>query len=55
MDIYRHVSPTSLLSVSAGYFQKAVVDELGMIRTQMGKHSRSVIVAVNGRLVQYTS
>jgi hypothetical protein len=47
-DICHQVSPALLLGISAGYFQKAVVSESGMIRTQMGKLSRSVIVAVYG-------
>jgi hypothetical protein len=34
--------------VSAGYCQTAVVGESGIIRTQMGKHNRSVMVAVFG-------
>jgi hypothetical protein len=36
-----------LLGVSAGYCQRALVDELGMFRTQMGTHNRSE----NGRNV----
>jgi hypothetical protein len=40
--------PASLLGVSAGYCQRSVLGESGMIRTQMGKHSRSVVVAVYG-------
>jgi hypothetical protein len=32
-----HVSPVSLLGVSAGYFQRALLDEAALIRTQMGK------------------
>jgi hypothetical protein len=34
------VSPVSLLGVSDGYTQRAVVDESGMTKTQMGMHSR---------------
>jgi len=40
------VSPASILGVSAGYCQTALVGESGIIRTQMGKHNRSVMVAV---------
>jgi hypothetical protein len=32
----RQVSPASLLDVSTGNFQGALVDESGMIRKQMG-------------------
>jgi hypothetical protein len=32
----------------AGYCQRALVDESGMIRTQKGTHKRSVMVAVYG-------
>jgi len=35
--------PASLLGVSAGICQRALVDESGMIRTQMGTHNRSEI------------
>jgi hypothetical protein len=48
--ISRQVSPASLLGVSAGYYQRALVDESGRIRTQMGKHNRSVMVSVYGTL-----
>jgi hypothetical protein len=34
--------------VSAGYCQRSVLGESGMIRTRMGKHSRSVMAAVYG-------
>jgi hypothetical protein len=30
------ISPASTLDASAGFCQRALVDELGMIRTQMG-------------------
>jgi hypothetical protein len=42
-DISKKKSPVSLLSVSAGtsICQRALVDESGMIRTQMGTHNRS--------------
>jgi hypothetical protein len=32
--------------VSVGYCHRTLVDGSGMIRTQIGKHSRSVMVAV---------
>jgi hypothetical protein len=48
MCISRQVSPALILGVSAGYCQRALVDGTGMIRTQMGKHNRSVMVAVYG-------
>jgi hypothetical protein len=38
---YHQVSPDLLLGVSAGICQTALVDESGIIRTQMGKHNRS--------------
>jgi hypothetical protein len=34
--------------MSAGYCQRALVDESGIIRTQMGTHNRPVMVAVHG-------
>jgi len=37
--------PASLLGVSVGIYQRALVDESGMIRTQMGTHNRSEIVS----------
>jgi hypothetical protein len=33
--------PDLLLGASAGIFQRALVDELEMIRTQIGMHNRS--------------
>jgi hypothetical protein len=42
------VSPASLLYVSAGNCQRALVDESGMIINQMGKQNRSEIVALQG-------
>jgi hypothetical protein len=33
--------PYSLVGVSSGIFQRALVDESGMIRTQMGKQNIS--------------
>jgi hypothetical protein len=47
MDISHQVSLALLPGVSAGYYQRALVDESGMIRTQE-KHNRSVMVAVYG-------
>jgi hypothetical protein len=38
----------SLQNISAGKCKRALVDESGMIRTQMGTHNRSAIVAVLG-------
>jgi hypothetical protein len=40
-SFYRQVSLDSLVGVSAGIFLRALVDESGMIRTQMGKLNRS--------------
>jgi hypothetical protein len=37
-----------LLGVFAGYCQRDLVDESGMIRIQMGMHNRSDMVAVYG-------
>jgi len=48
MLISRQVYPASLPDVSAGYCQRALVDESGMIRTQMGTHNISEMVAVLG-------
>jgi hypothetical protein len=48
--ISRQVSPPSLLDVSAYNFLRALVDEAGMIRAQIGTHSRSEIIAVHGTL-----
>jgi hypothetical protein len=39
--IFRHVFPALLPDVSADYCRRALVDESGMIRTQMGTHNRS--------------
>jgi hypothetical protein len=39
--ISRQVSPHSLLCVSAGIYQRVLVDESGMIITQMGTYNRS--------------
>jgi len=38
----------TLLGVSAGYCQRALVGESGIIIPEMGKHDRSVIVEVHG-------
>jgi hypothetical protein len=40
-EIYRQVYRCFLLDVSAGIFQSVLVDESGMIRTEMGTHNRS--------------
>jgi hypothetical protein len=47
------VSPDSLLGVSAGICQKALVRKSGMIRTQLGTHNRPEMVAVHGTFVRY--
>jgi hypothetical protein len=46
--ISRQVSPASQLGASAGNYQTALVDESGMIGTQMGTHNRSEMVVVLG-------
>jgi hypothetical protein len=46
MLISHQVYPAPLLGVSAGYFQRALADGSGMIRTQMGTHSRSIMDAL---------
>jgi hypothetical protein len=46
--ISHQVSPASLLEVSAGNCQRALVDESGMTRIQMGKHNRTEMVTVQG-------
>jgi hypothetical protein len=48
MAIYCQVSPASLLDVSAGNCQTALMNESGTIITQMGTHNRSEMVAVHG-------
>jgi hypothetical protein len=48
MAIPHQVFPALLPDVSAGYCQGAVVDESGMIRTQVGVHNRSEMAAVLG-------
>jgi hypothetical protein len=42
--ISRQVSPASLLDISAGNFQRALMNESGSIRSQMGAHNRSRVV-----------
>jgi hypothetical protein len=51
MDISHRVSSSLRLDISAGYCQRALVGDSGMIIIQMGKHNRSVIVAVYGTFV----
>jgi hypothetical protein len=46
--ISSQVSPASLLGVSTGNSQRAVVDKSGIIRNQMETHSRSNMVSVQG-------
>jgi hypothetical protein len=46
--ISRQFSPASLLGVSAGNCLRVLVDESGMIRTQMETHNRSLMLAVHG-------
>jgi hypothetical protein len=41
MYISRKFLPDSLLGVSGGICERALVDESGMIKTQMGKQDRS--------------
>jgi hypothetical protein len=41
-------SPVSPLVISAGYYHRGLMSETGMIRTQVGTHNRSVMVAVYG-------
>jgi hypothetical protein len=47
------VSPASLLDVSAGYFQRGLVEESAMIRSQTGKESRQKWSQCMGHLVRY--
>jgi hypothetical protein len=59
------ISCDLIIGVSAAYYQKALVGESGIIRTQMGMHSRSEVdtgmhnrsemVTVHGCLVRYHS
>jgi hypothetical protein len=46
VSVSHHVSPASLLDVSAGHYQRGLVNESGMIRIWMGMHSRSEIVVL---------
>jgi hypothetical protein len=39
--IFVKFPPASLLGVSAGYCQRSLEDESGMIRTQLGMHNKS--------------
>jgi hypothetical protein len=39
--ISHQVSPALILGISAGIFQRALVDEAGMIRTQMRMYNKS--------------
>jgi hypothetical protein len=48
LDFFRQVSPASLVGVSVDDCQRALVDESGMIRNQMGMENRSDMVAVQG-------
>jgi len=48
MAISCQISPALLPDVSAGYCQRALVDESGMIRTQIGMHNRSEMFTVHG-------
>jgi hypothetical protein len=48
MAIFRQVSAASLLDVSAGNCQTALVDESGMIRPHTETHNRSQMVAMHG-------
>jgi hypothetical protein len=45
---FSQISPPSVLDVSAGNWQRALVDESGMIRTQIRMHNKSEMVAVQG-------
>jgi hypothetical protein len=46
--ISRHVSPDSVVDVSGGNFQRALICESGIIRTQVGSHNRSEMVVMLG-------
>jgi hypothetical protein len=45
---FRAYFPASLLGFSVSHCHRALVDELGIIRTQMGMHTRSEMVTVYG-------
>jgi hypothetical protein len=47
-DHFSPFSPALLLGMSIDFCQRVLVIELGIIRTQMGKHNRSVMVTVYG-------
>jgi hypothetical protein len=47
-DVSHQDFPAFILGVSAGYCQRAIAGESGVIRTHMGKHNGSVMVAVYG-------
>jgi hypothetical protein len=47
-DNSRQVFPALLLGVPAGYYQRSLVSESGIVITQMGKKNRSIMVAVHG-------
>jgi hypothetical protein len=51
--ISRQVCPDSLLSVSAGIWQRDLVNESGMIKTQMGKQYIRKWLQCMERFVQY--
>jgi hypothetical protein len=44
--ISRQVCPALLLDIPAGTWQRALVEESGMIITQMGMHNRSEMVTL---------
>jgi hypothetical protein len=46
-DNSHQVSPSSLLGVSAGNFQRDLVDEPEIIRTHLATHNKSEMVAVH--------
>jgi hypothetical protein len=52
-DISRQDSPDSLLDVSVGICYRALVDESGVIRTQMRTHNTSEMVTVRGMPERY--
>jgi hypothetical protein len=46
VSISLQVSPALLLHISDGNWQRALLDKSGMLRNQMGIHSKSEMVAV---------
>jgi hypothetical protein len=48
--ISRQVSPACVVDVSDDNFQRAVVDESGIIRSQLGRHNKSKWSQCKGRL-----